>query len=85
MTDAIANKVAAILIRQLGVDPDDVTAEASLRDDLHCDSLDRIQLTLELEEAFDLYIPDKEAEPILRVGDIVAYLEMRLAAAKRTA
>jgi acyl carrier protein len=67
-------KVADIIANQLGVDKEMVTAEANVVDDLGADSLDVVELVMALEEAFDLEIPDEEAEKIRTVKDIFEYL-----------
>ncbi len=69
------DKVKDIIVEQLGVDEKDVTMEASFIDDLGADSLDIVELIMALEEAFDLEIPDKEAEKIQSVGDAVEYIK----------
>ncbi len=68
-------KVVDIIANQLGVEKESVTAEASVVDDLGADSLDVVELVMALEEAFDLEIPDDDAEKIRTVKDIVDYLE----------
>ena len=68
-------KVKEIIVEQLGVDAGDVTMEASFIDDLGADSLDIVELIMALEEAFDLEIPDKEAEKITTVANAVEYIK----------
>ena len=72
---AMQSKIVDIIANQLGVDKDIVTAEANVVDDLGADSLDVVELVMALEEAFDLEIPDDEAEKIRTVKDIIVYLE----------
>jgi acyl carrier protein len=67
-------KVADIIANQLGVEKEMVTPEANVVDDLGADSLDVVELVMALEEAFDLEIPDEEAEKIRTVKDILEYL-----------
>ena len=69
------DKVKEIIVEQLGVDEKDVVMEASFIDDLGADSLDIVELIMALEEAFDLEIPDKDAEKIQSVGDAVEYIK----------
>lgn len=57
------------------MDESQVTMEASFRDDLEADSLDVVELVMELEDEFDLEIADEEAENINTVGDAVNYIE----------
>ena len=71
----IATKVKAIIVDKLGVDEKDVTMEASFTNDLGADSLDTVELIMELEKEFDVQIPDDEAEKIVTVGDAVAFIE----------
>lgn len=68
-------KVKEIIVEQLGVDENDVNMEASFIDDLGADSLDIVELIMALEEAFDLEIPDKEAEKITTVANAVEYIK----------
>ncbi len=68
-------KVVDIIANQLGVEKDIITAEANVVDDLGADSLDVVELVMALEEAFDLEIPDEDAEKIRTVKDIFDYLE----------
>ena len=72
---SIAERVNKIIIEQLGVNSDQVTAEASFVDDLGADSLDTVELVMALEEEFDVEIPDDEAEKITRVKEAVAFVE----------
>jgi acyl carrier protein len=70
-------KVVDIIANQLGVERDMITPEAHVVDDLGADSLDIVELVMALEEAFDLEIPDDDAEKIRTVQDIYQYLEGR--------
>lgn len=69
------DKVKDIIVDRLGVDAEKVTTEASFKDDLGADSLDIAELVMELEDEFDMEIPDEEAEKINTVGDAVKYIE----------
>ena len=71
---AMHGKVVDIIANQLGVEKEIITAEAHVVDDLGADSLDVVELVMALEEAFDLEIPDDEAEKIRTVNDIFLYL-----------
>ncbi len=71
----IESKVKAIIVDKLGVDEKDVTLEASFTTDLGADSLDTVELIMELEKEFDVQIPDEEAEKIATVGDAVSFIE----------
>ena len=69
------NKVKEIIVEQLGVGADQVTPEASFIDDLGADSLDTVELVMELEEEFDINIPDDVAEKIQTVGQAIDHIE----------
>ncbi|NSW86836.1 MAG: acyl carrier protein [Syntrophobacteraceae bacterium] len=73
-------KVIDIIANQLGVEKEAVTPEAGVIDDLGADSLDVVELVMALEEAFDIEIPDDDAERIRTVKDIFDYLEKSKAA-----
>jgi acyl carrier protein len=77
----IKNRIVEIIANQLGIEEDDVTAEASVIDDLGADSLDVVELVMALEEEFDLEIPDEEAEKITSVQNIFDYMASALQAA----
>ena len=68
-------RVRDIVAEQLGQDKEKVALETSLVNDLGADSLDVVELVMELEEEFDLNIPDDAAEKIQTVGEIVEYIE----------
>lgn len=71
----IAAKVVAIVVDKLGVEESQVTPEASFTSDLGADSLDTVELIMELEKEFGVSIPDDQAEKITTVGDAIAYIE----------
>jgi acyl carrier protein len=71
----IAERVTKIIVEKLGVDPSEVTTEASFTNDLGADSLDTVELIMEFEKEFDLSIPDEQAENIQTVGQAVSYIE----------
>ena len=72
---AVADKVKGIIVEQLGVDEEEVTPDASFVDDLGADSLDTVELVMAFEEAFDMEIPDEDAEKIKTVQDAVDYIQ----------
>ncbi|MEM6766148.1 MAG: acyl carrier protein [Bacteroidota bacterium] len=75
MTKAeIAEKVKGIIVDKLGVEPSEVTPEASFANDLGADSLDTVELIMEFEKEFNISIPDEAAEKIVTVGDSTTYL-----------
>lgn len=74
----VLERVRDIIVEQLGVDPEEVTLDASFTDDLGADSLDIVELVMAFEEEFDLEIPDEDAEKIGTVGDAVNYIKARV-------
>jgi len=74
---SVEAKVKQIIAEQLGVDEAQVDASASFVDDLGADSLDIVELVMAFEEAFDLEIPDEDAEKITTVKDAVAYIDAK--------
>ena len=70
----VQDRVRQIIIDQLSVEDGEVTPTASFVDDLGADSLDRVELIMAFEEAFDIEIPDEEAEKIRTVKDAVDYI-----------
>jgi acyl carrier protein len=75
----IEAKVKEIIINKLGVDDGQVTPEASFTNDLGADSLDTVELVMEFEKAFNLQIPDEDAEKITTVGDAIKYIKSKSA------
>ena len=73
----VMTKVKEIIANKLGVDEAQITPEASFTNDLGADSLDTVELVMEFEKAFNLQIPDEEAEKISTVGDAIKYLESK--------
>ncbi len=71
----IQNRVKAIIVDKLGVDESEVKPEATFTNDLGADSLDTVELIMELEKEFNITIPDDQAEKIATVGDAMAYVE----------
>ena len=79
---AVDEKVKQIIVEQLQVDEAEVTPGASFQEDLGADSLDVVELVMQFEEAFDIQIPDEDAEKIKTVKDAVEYIEKNQKAAK---
>jgi acyl carrier protein len=75
-----ADKVKEIIVRELGVERDKLTDNASFIDDLGADSLDIVELVMEVEKEFNIDIPDEEAETLRTVGDAVGYLNTKVSA-----
>ena len=70
----VEQKVREIIVSKLGVEESQVTTGASFTNDLGADSLDTVELVMEFEKAFNLQIPDEDAEKIQTVGDAVTYI-----------
>lgn len=71
-------KIKQIIAEKLGVSEDKVTTQASFVDDLGADSLDQVELIMAFEDAFDIDIPDEDAEKMKTVKDAMDYLESKL-------
>ncbi len=71
----IESKVKAIIVDKLGVEETEVKEEASFTNDLGADSLDTVELIMELEKEFNISIPDEKASQITTVGDAIRYIE----------
>ena len=71
----IQNRVKAIIVDNSGADESEVKPEATFTNDLGADSLDTVELIMELEKEFNITIPDDQAEKIATVGDAIAYVE----------
>ncbi|OZS79252.1 acyl carrier protein [Tetzosporium hominis] len=74
----VLERVTKVIVDRLGVDESEVKMEASFREDLGADSLDVVELVMELEDEFDMEISDEEAENISTVGSAVTYIESKL-------
>jgi len=72
---SIEERVKKIVVDQLGLKEEEVTAEASFVDDLGADSLDTVELVMALEEEFEMEIPDEDAEKITTVQQAVDYIK----------
>jgi len=72
---ALEDKVKEIIVEQLGVNPEQVTPEASFIEDLGADSLDTVELVMAFEEEFGAEIPDEDAEKLTTVGGVISYLK----------
>ena len=75
---AVEDRVADIIVEQLGITAAEVVPEASFIDDLGADSLDIVELVMAMEETFDIEIPDDDAEKIQTIGDAFSYVKEHL-------
>lgn len=71
----ITSKVKEIIVEKLGVDESEITPEANFTKDLGADSLDTVELIMDFEKAFEITIPEEEAQKIATVGDAIKYIE----------
>ena len=71
---AVESKVIEIVSNQMGVDKAEISKETSFINDLNADSLDTVEMVMEFEDAFELNIPDEEAEKIQTVGQAVDFI-----------
>ena len=80
MVDEVFEKVKEIIVGRLSIDPARVVPEAKIREDLQADSLDLVELIMDLEDAFEISISEEEGRALtnVTVGDAVGYLEERL-------
>ena len=69
------DKVKDIVLDKLGTEENKITEAASFMDDLGADSLDTVELIMEMEEEFGIEIPDEQAEKLSTVGDAVKYID----------
>ncbi len=74
---SIEEKVKDIIVEQLGVNPEQVTPQASFIEDLGADSLDIVELVMAFEEEFGVEVPDEEAEKLQKVQDVINYIKER--------
>ena len=80
MSDSLVEQVRGLVSEQLGVDPAELNAGANILEDLGADSLDVVELVMAIEEAFDIEIPDEDAESMRTLGDVEKYVASRVAA-----
>ena len=78
--ESLEDRIAEIIVEQLGVSREEISPDASFVEDLGADSLDIGELVMAMEEEFDVEIPDDEAARIERIRDAVAYLKQKLEA-----
>ena len=74
----VLDRVTKVIVDRLNVEEEKVVETASFRDDLGADSLDVVELVMELEDEFDMEISDEDAEKIATVGDAIKYIESKI-------
>ncbi len=72
---SLENRIAEIIVSRLNVKPEEVTNSASLKDDLGADSLDMVDLMMDLEDTFNLKISDEDGNKLQTVGSVVEFLK----------
>lgn len=75
----VFDKIKEIIVEQLGVDEDSITNSTHLMKDLEADSLDAVEIIMAIEDEFDIEIPDEDAEKFQVIGDIIKYVEEKVA------
>ncbi len=78
MSNNVEEKVKDIIVEELGVEREKLTADASFMEDLGADSLDTVELVMAFEKEFDIDIPDEDAEKLRTVGDAMNYLHEKI-------
>ncbi len=76
--EEIEQKVIQIVSEQMSVDKNEISRETSFVNDLNADSLDTVELVMELEDEFDMTIPDEDAEKLKTVGEAISYIQKSL-------
>ena len=76
----LQDRLLQLVSSQLGIELDEVVAEARILDDLGADSLDVVELVMALEETFDIVVPDEDVEGMQTIGDVETYLAGRVSA-----
>ena len=74
-TNVIFDRIKTMIVEELNVPEEKVTMEARLAEDLGADSIDAVELIMNIEDAFDIQVSDEEAQNIKTVGDLVKYIE----------
>ena len=75
---AVLEKLSKVIVERLGVNENEVTLDASFKEDLGADSLDVVELIMEIEDVFEIEVSDADAEGMTKVGDVVSYLEKNI-------
>jgi acyl carrier protein len=80
VSDSLVEQIRGLVSEQLGVDSAELNADANILEDLGADSLDVVELVMAIEEAFDIEIPDEDAEAMRTLGDVEKYVKNHVAA-----
>jgi acyl carrier protein len=80
VSDSLREQIRGLVSEQLGVDAAELTSESNILEDLGADSLDVVELVMAIEEAFDIEVPDEDAETMRTLGDVERYVSARVAA-----
>ena len=73
----VYEKIKELIVDQFGIDENNIKRESSISDDLAADSLDIVELIMQIEETFDIQIPDSDTESLKTVDDLVKYIANR--------
>jgi acyl carrier protein len=79
MAEKNAQRIRDIIEKELGVEREKLTDDASFIEDLGADSLDIVELVMEFEKEFNIDIPDEDAEKLRTVGDAIGYMNQKMA------
>ena len=71
----VFEKIKEILAEQLDADPEEMTMDTNIAEDLEADSLDVVELLMSIEDEFEVEIPDEEIENLKTIGDVVEYIQ----------
>jgi acyl carrier protein len=74
----VLNKIREVVVKKFKVQPQNVNVGTRLREDLNVDSLDAVELIMELEDTFNVKISDDEAQKLKTIGDIVSFIEPKI-------
>ena len=79
MASEVAEKIIEIIAEKLDKSKDEIGADKSFQNDLGADSLDTVELMMDIEDEFDLSVPEEEAQKLVTVGDAIKYVEDHIA------
>jgi acyl carrier protein len=74
----VLDKIRDVVVKKFKVQPENVSGKTRLREDLNVDSLDAVELIMELEDTFNVKISDDEAQKLKTIGDIVSFIEPKV-------